>query len=156
LHKPPNMACSRQRESSDGSILVTRFQLTFLALVITQAGHSVEEYRGRLYDVFLPARFVSGLISRDLQRGFVIFNVALVAFGLWCFFWPVRQRWTVAFGFTWVWIVIEVINGIGHPAWSLMSGGYTPGVATAPVLLALALSLAYQVRMRQDSVSAAV
>jgi len=27
---------------------VTRFQFTFLALVLTQAAHSVEEYRGRL------------------------------------------------------------------------------------------------------------
>lgn len=111
----------------------------------------MEEYRGRLYDVFLPARFVSGLISRDLQQGFVIFNVALVAFGLWCFLWPVRQHWAVAFGFVWVWISIELLNGIGHPAWSLMSGGYTPGLATAPVLLVLALSLVYQTRGRLDS-----
>jgi hypothetical protein len=116
----------------------------------------VEEYKGRLYESFLPARFVSGLISRDLERGFVIFNVALVAFGLWCFLWPVRQHWAAAFGFVWVWILIELLNGIGHPTWSLMSGGYTPGVATAPVLLALALSLAYQLRVRQDSVSPAV
>lgn len=41
---------------------------------MTQAAHSVEEYRGRLLEVFLPARFVSGLISRDLRQGFIIFN----------------------------------------------------------------------------------
>lgn len=123
---------------------MTRFQMTFFALVLTQAAHSIEEYRGRLYELFPPARLVSGLVSQNLERGFVTFNLVLVAFGLWCFFWPVRKRWGAAAGFVWVWVGIELVNGIGHPVWSLMSGGYTPGVATAPVLLALALYLAYQ------------
>ena len=35
-----------------------------------------------------------------------------------------------------------MLNGIGHLAWSLMVGDYTPGVATAPVLLVLAVYLA--------------
>ena len=124
--------------------VATRLQLTFLALVVVQAAHSVEEYRGRLYDVFTPARLVSGMISSNLERGFVIFNVAFVAFGLWCFLWPVRQRWRSARGFVWLWIAIELINGVGHPAWSAMVGGYTPGIATAPLLLALALYLVRQ------------
>jgi putative acetyltransferase len=38
--------------------------------------------------------------------------------------------------------VIETINGVGHPAWSIAQGGYTPGVATAPILLTVALYLA--------------
>ena len=71
--------------------VMTRFDWTFLGLVTAQGAHSVEEYFGRLYSVFAPARFVSGLISQDLQRGFVIFNVALVTFGLWCFFWAWRR-----------------------------------------------------------------
>ncbi len=60
---------------------MTRIQLTFLALIAVQAVHSFEEYRGRLYEVFAPARMVSGLISDDLDRGFLIGNVVLVAFG---------------------------------------------------------------------------
>jgi hypothetical protein len=123
---------------------MSRVQLTFLGLVITQAAHSVEEYEGHLYEVFLPARFVSGLISRDLQQGFVIFNVALVVFGLWCFLGPVRRRSVAALTLIWIWVAIELVNGIGHPAWSVIQGTYTPGVATAPLLLALALYLAYQ------------
>ena len=70
---------------------MTRIQLTFLALVAAQAVHSVEEYAFRLYEVFAPARFVSGLISSDLQRGFAIGNLTLVAFGFWCFLWPIRR-----------------------------------------------------------------
>ena len=125
---------------------MTRFQLSFLALVATQAAHSFEEYRGRLYEVFAPARIVSGLISNDLERGFVIANLTLVAFGFWCFLWPIRQDWRVAVRLAWIWVGIELINGIGHPLWSLRMAGYTPGVATAPLLLALAVYLAIQLR----------
>ena len=122
----------------------TRFKYTFLALVVVQATHSIEEYFGRLYEVFLPARFVSGLISDNLERGFIIFNVALVGFGLWCFVWPVRREWPSAMGFAWIWVAIEMVNSIGHPLWSPIALGYTPSVATAPVLLVLALYLAYE------------
>ncbi|HEY7684455.1 MAG TPA: HXXEE domain-containing protein [Gemmatimonadales bacterium] len=125
---------------------MTRLQLTFLALVVAQAAHSLEEYAGRLYDVFLPARFVSGLFSPDLQRGFVIFNLALVAFGVWCFLWPILRGWRVALPLAWLWVGIELVNGIGHPLWSIREQAYTPGVATAPFLLSLALYLAAQLR----------
>lgn len=134
---------------------MTRLQSTFLALIGAQAAHSVEEYVGRLYDVFPPARIVSGLISQDLERGFVIFNVALVTFGIWCFLWPVRRRWPSAVPLAWCWVAIELVNGIGHPLWSLRLLRYTPGVATAPVLLCLALLLARQLRADGASPSAA-
>jgi hypothetical protein len=131
----------------------TRFQLSFLALVATQTAHSVEEYVGRLYDVFPPARAVSGLISQDLERGFVIFNVALVTFGLWCFIGPVRGQWPSAVPLAWLWVVIELINGIGHPLWTPAERSYTPGVATAPFLLFLALYLAWQLSTGRASSS---
>jgi hypothetical protein len=123
-------------------VSMTRFQLSFFALVATQGAHSIEEYVGRLYDVFPAARFVSSLISQDRGRGFVIFNLALLTFGLWCCFWPVRKQWLVAIPLAWFWVVIELINGIGHPLWTLAELRYTPGVATAPILLLLALYLA--------------
>jgi hypothetical protein len=123
---------------------MARVEVTFYALIAAQAAHSIEEYVGRLYETFPPARFVSTLISDDARRGFVIFNVALVAFGLWCSWWPVRRAWSAARGFIWFWIVIELVNGIGHPLWTLRQGRYTPGVATAPLLLALALDLLVQ------------
>jgi hypothetical protein len=108
--------------------------------------HSLEEYRGRLYDVFPPARLVSGLISENREHGFIIFNVALVAFGFWCYLWPVRRGWPSATGLAWMWVAIELVNGIGHPLWSIAVVGYTPGIATAPFLLVLALYLAWQLR----------
>lgn len=126
--------------------MVSRTNTAFAALVVAQAAHSVEEYVGRLWESFPPARFLTGLVSSDRELGFIIINVALVAFGLWCLLWPVRRNWSSATGFLWFWIAIETINGVGHPLWSLRQGGYTPGVLTAPVLLVLALYLAFQLR----------
>lgn len=118
----------------------------FATLIAIQAAHSVEEYVGRLYESFPPARFVSGLVSSNLERGFVIANVVLVAVGVWCALVPVRRGWTAAKTIVTVWVAIELVNGIGHPLWSLLQRAYTPGVATAPVLLVLSLLLARELR----------
>jgi hypothetical protein len=128
---------------------MTRFQSTFLALVVAQVAHSTEEYLGRLYEVFAPARFVSGLISQDLERGFLIFNGLLVLVGFWCVLWPVRRGWPSAVPLAWLWVAIELLNGVGHPLWSLRQQGYTPGAVTAGILLILALYLARQLRADQ-------
>ena len=126
---------------------MTRSQATFLALVGVQTAHSVEEYLERLWDdVFPPARFVTGLISEDRRFGFIVFNVALISFGIWCFFWPVLRRWSSAIAFMSFWIVIELINGMGHILWSVQARGYTTGVITAPLLLILALVLGWELR----------
>jgi uncharacterized protein with HXXEE motif len=125
---------------------MTRLQAAFGAIVLAQSMHSVEEYAGRLWESFPPARFVSGLVSEDLARGFLVANVSLVAFGLWCWLWPVRRGWPVARALAWGWVALEVLNGIGHLLWALRQRGYAPGVATAPVLLVLAIYLARQLR----------
>jgi hypothetical protein len=53
-------------------MLTTRLQRLFAALILARAAHSVEEYGGKLYESSPPARFVSGLIAEDQQRGFLI------------------------------------------------------------------------------------
>lgn len=123
----------------------SRVTAAFGALVLAQAAHSTEESIGRLWESFPPARFVSGLISGDLERNFVFLNVCLVAFGLWCYFWPVRRQWPFATFILWLWIIVETINGVVHPLWSVVQRGYTPGVVTAVILAPLALYLARQV-----------
>ena len=114
----------------------------FLFLVLAQASHSVEEYVTKLYEVFAPARFVSSLVSSDLALGFVIVNVTLVAFGLWCWAVPVRSGWLAARGLAWFWIILELGNGFGHSLVALRRGGYFPGLITAPLLLFFASWLA--------------
>ncbi len=123
-----------------------RRQASFLALVAAQAAHSVEEYVGRLYDVFPPAAFVSGLVSADRQLGFFSLNLALIAFGILCFLGPVRRHWSSAVVLAWLWVGIELVNGIAHVLWALYQRAYTPGVATAPLLLVLAVLLARDLR----------
>lgn len=119
-----------------------RTQLTFLALIVVQAFHSVEEYVFRLYDVFPPARLLSGLISKDLHAGFIVINVTLVTSGVWCWLIPIRHNHSTARGLAWFWVLLELINGIGHPAWAMTERAYVPGAATAPLLFILALYLA--------------
>ena len=123
-------------------------KIAFTALIFTQIAHSYEEYVGRLWESFPPARFLTGMISSDRELAFIVLNIALAAFGLWCLLFPVRNEWPSANRFIWFWIVLETINGVGHPAWTLRQGGYTPGVLTAPILLVLALYLGFQLRKR--------
>ena len=130
---------------------LSRYESTFGALILVQAAHSIEESIGRLWESFPPARFVAGLASTDHERGFVTLNVLLVAFGIWCYLWPIRRQWGFAISLAWMWVVIETINGIVHPLWSIMNRGYTPGLGTAPVLLVLAIILASQLRQRAQS-----
>ena len=132
---------------------MTRLELSFIALISAQALHSVEEYVGQLWAVFPPAAFVTGLVSEDRRFGFIILNILLLTYGLWCFFWPVRRRWPSMAGFVGFWVVIEVINGIVHPLWTLRQGGYTPGVITAPPLLVLAVCLLLQYAKRHHGYS---
>lgn len=126
---------------------------TFGALIAAQAAHSIEEYAGHLWESFPPARFLTALVSDNPQHGFLIINIALVAFGFWCLLVPVRLRWHSATAFMWFWVVIETINGVGHPSWTIRQGEYTPGVATAPLLLILAMSLAWQLHHVQRGAS---
>ena len=123
-----------------------RAQKVFAALVVAQAAHSVEEYVGHLWESFPPARFVSGLVSEDLERGFLFLNIALVAFGFWCLLWPVRRDWPSAVPIMWGWALVELINGTVHPLWALRQGGYAPGVITAPILFMVAAVLVVHLR----------
>ena len=125
-----------------------RGRAAFLALIAAQAAHSIEEYAFRLFGVFGPARFVSGLVSRDLATGFVIVNAGLVLFGLWCYVARVRPGHPSGRALAWFWTALELANGIGHGVLASSRGGYFPGVGTAPVLLAVSLYLAVKLTAR--------
>jgi hypothetical protein len=101
--------------------------------------------------VLAPARAVSGLISTDRRVGFVIFNAALVAFGLWCWLVPMRRGRSSARTLAWAWAVLEVGNGMAHVLWALSAGAYRPGLYTAPLLIAAALFLAAQLQTSRST-----
>ncbi|PYQ16978.1 MAG: hypothetical protein DMF80_03070 [Acidobacteria bacterium] len=116
-------------------------QRLFLGLILSQALHSIEEYCFRLYDVLAPARFISSMVSSNLALGFAIVNIALVSFGLWCYLARVRARHPSGKSWAWFWTVLEAANGAGHLILAASRGGYFPGAATAPLLLAFSVSL---------------
>ena len=114
---------------------------TFLILVLVQGLHSIEEYFGKLWESFPPARVLCSLVSDNLVTGFLIINIGLFVFGLWCWFFPIRENYYYTQFLIWFWIILELINGIGHPIWTFIQKEYTPGMITAPILLLLALYL---------------
>ena len=114
-----------------------RTRAAFLALIVAQAAHSIEEYRFRLYDAFAPARFVSGLFSDDLRTGFAVANVLLVLFGAWCYAAKVRPNRPSGRAFAGFWALLELGNGSSHVFFALARQAYFPGVATAPFLLVI-------------------
>ena len=117
---------------------------TFLALIVAQTAHSIEEYATHLYNVLAPARFVSSLVSTDLALGFAIANAALISFGVACFFGPIVHGARYAAAIAWGWAVLELMNGGMHIGWASIAHAYRPGVATAPLLFAIAATLAWQ------------
>ena len=121
-----------------------RTTIAFLFLVLAQAAHSVEEYYGRLWETFAPARYLCGLVSKDPETGFLIIDITLILFGLWCWWFPVRKNYSYAKGLIIWWIVMESINVIGHTAWAIDEGGYRPGIATVPFILILVIYLSRQ------------
>ena len=142
--------------ADDADRSMARHKIAFGALVVAQAAHSAEEYVGRLWETFPPARLLTGLVSQNHERGFLLINVGLVALGIWCLVWPIRRDWPAAAVIAWIWVAIEVVNGVGHPLWALRTGGYTPGVVTAPVLLVIALYVGRQLRASSRLSSAPV
>jgi hypothetical protein len=120
----------------------SRSRVAFGLLILVQAAHSVEEYVFRLFDVFAPARFVSGLFSSDAARGFALANAAIVSFGAWCYLARVRTAHPSQRAYAWFWTGLELANGGGHIVLAALSGGYFPGVGTAPLLVAAASFLA--------------
>lgn len=123
----------------------------FLVLVALQAAHSVEETAFRLFDVFPPARFVSGLLTEDLQRGFIAGNALIVGAGLLCWMFGVRRNGQKARAIAWFWTGLETVNGCVHLLMAAVTGTYFPGAATAPLLLVAAGYLALLLRRDDDT-----
>ena len=124
-----------------------RSKLVFLLLVAVQAAHSAEEYVTRLYEIFLPAKFVSGLVSDDLRIGFIVINAAIIVLGAWCYLFPVRSGLRAGWVVAWLWLIIETANGIGHLLIAASVGGYFPGVLTGVALVVVAVSLGFSLTM---------
>ena len=115
-----------------------KLSLWFLLLIISQGLHSIEEYIGKLWESFPPAKWLTGIFSSDHHLSFIGINVGIFLAGMasWYFFIkPVHRYRTPVL---WFWIVLALVNGAGHMAWGITNKGYEPGVLTAPLLLIFA------------------
>jgi len=128
------------------AITIKNINKLFLVLILVQGAHSSEEYMGRLWENFPPATYLTGVISENPETGFLIANIGLFVFGIICWFILVSGSSLFARPIIWFWIVLETINGLGHPIWSLIQGAYTPGVATAFILLLLSILIYRQLK----------
>ena len=126
----------------------SRSRATFGLLIAVQAAHSVEEYAFRLFDVFAPARFVSGLFSSNLATGFAIVNIGIILVGFWCYLARVRNAHAGDRSYAWFWTCLEFGNGVGHVVFAGVRGGYFPGVLTAPLLIGASSYLAARLARR--------
>jgi len=81
----------------------SRSRAAFGLLIVAQAAHSVEEYAFRLFDVFGPARFVSGLFSDNIARGFAVANIGIAFVGVWCYVARVRTPHPSERAYAWSW-----------------------------------------------------
>ena len=70
-----------------------RIKITFLILVLIQGLHSIEEYFGRLWKVFPPARLLCNLVSENPESGFLIINILIFIFGLLCWLITVHKNY---------------------------------------------------------------
>jgi len=127
---------------------VNRLRHAFSALILVQALHAVEKYYGRLWELLPPVRFICNLVAHDPVPGFLLLNSLFLLFGLWCRLWPVGRQWRWWRIWLWLWIVIEIINGLAHIGLALWHGGYFPGLYTAPLLLLIAGWLVFQLGSR--------
>jgi hypothetical protein len=119
-----------------------RSRVLFGLLVLGQLVHSCEEFVGRLWESFPPAAAVSRAVASDPEAGFLAINIGLNAVGVLALAWALWRRRPMALPVGWLFVVIEIVNGVGHPLWAIRQQAYTPGVATAPILLVLAVLLA--------------
>ena len=125
----------------------------FATLVVFQAAHSLEETIFDLYDLLPYIRWMDDVAPGCAFIFFVVANMTFVLFGGWCYVARVRPWHPNAGVFVTLWVVIEILNGILHPGWSLISGTYIPGTATAPFLLATALLLLWRWTLNPSSTS---
>jgi len=63
-------------------IMNNKISSIFLVLVLVQGIHSIEEYVGKLWESFPPARVLCSMLSDNLVTGFLIINIGLFVFGL--------------------------------------------------------------------------
>jgi len=128
---------------------MTKSTKYFLLLGLAQALHSIEEIYFHLYDfAFKVSMPVPPIISdfahlRMKSEIFAIMNIIIIMMILISvLYYESRRCWAIAAA--WIWAVVEILNGLGHLAATIIFSQYFPGALSAPLLLLLGSMLFYQ------------
>ena len=106
----------------------------------------------RLWEVWAPAQFLTGLVSgSNPVLGFLAINIGLVVFGFACYFFAVRPGKPSARALVWFWVCLESVNGVGHTLWAFTSASYRPGLLTAIPFLILVPILVWELTTERPS-----
>ena len=127
-------------QTTTSGMINNKIQVSFLLLAIAQGLHSIEEAIGKLWDVYPPATYLSGLVSDNLKTGFIIINISLFIVLMLTWLGTFSKTFSVK-GLLWFWTIMEMINASGHFIWAIAERSYEPGLVTAPLLLFLAIRL---------------
>lgn len=104
--------------------------------ILSQAAHFTEELLTGFHERF-PALF--GLVPMSLGF-FMSFNVAWL--GIWSLSgWGLAAQRRAALFLLWFLGIGCTLNGVAHPALSVLAGGYFPGVVSSPVVGVLGVLL---------------
>jgi hypothetical protein len=126
----------------------SRLRLTFLALIVMQAIHSVEEFIFGFYERFPPMKFVYQDAPNLAKPAFVVFNALLIFTGLFCFYHWVRPARKGAKLVVWVSITIESFNVMAHVVWAILVREYNPGLVSGILFVPIVAYLSYLVWIR--------
>jgi hypothetical protein len=100
-----------------------RVGLRFWLLGLAQAAHSIEEMSSRLYDFMWTATERLGLPRMGMTpTAFAVTNMGIIAFllGVAPFVWQ-RRHWAILVA--WAAAIVEILNGCGHLAGTLVFRG---------------------------------
>ncbi len=126
----------------------TLVERAFPSLVLIQSVHALEEYAFRFYEVFPPARLLNDHLPGLSRPGFILFNLALIGFGLFSYFNWVRRGRAFSQTVVWIWVGIELYNGIAHVVWGVLIRNYNPGLISALPAAILASYVGYRLYHR--------
>ena len=90
-------------------IMNSRISINFLLIALVQGLHSIEEFFGKLWEVYLPATFLSGLVSTNLKPGFIIINFSLFIILMLTWLTTFSKSYSTR-GILWIWIILETIR----------------------------------------------
>ena len=125
-----------------------QIKTAFLAMIVLQTIHSIEEFIFKIYAVSPQMKLVFQYAPDLAKPAFVASNLLLNLFGFICFFYWVRPAKPAARRVVWLGLGVQFVTVAGHFIWTIKVSGYHPGLATVPLFIPLIIYVVYQ--LRQD------